>query len=62
MVLKISVIKMIGQMTGMTYNHRVTKAFGAVNKKKMIDIGKQKVGRGKRRSKTKFILNSGNEL
>ena len=54
---KISVIKSIGQATGMTYDCRVTEAFRAVSKK-MIGTGKQKIGRGKRRSKTKCILNS----
>ena len=45
----------------MTDNRRVTKVSWAVNKK-MIGIGKQKIGRGNRRSKTKCILNSGNDL
>ena len=45
----------------MTDNRRATKVFGAVNKK-MIGRGKQKIGKGNRRSKTKCILNSGNDL
>ena len=39
----------------MTGNRRITKLFGAVNKK-MIGRGKQKIGKGNRRSKTKYIL------
>ena len=40
---------------------RVTKLLGAVNKK-MIERGKQKIERGNRRSKTKWILNSGSDV
>ena len=42
-------------------NRKVSKVFGAGNKK-IIGRGKQKIGRGNRRSKTKCILNSGNNL
>ena len=45
----------------MTDNRRVTKVFGAVNKK-IIEREKQKIGRGNRRSKTKYNLKSGNDL
>ena len=45
----------------MTDNRRVTKVFWAVNKK-MIGKGKHKIGRRNTRSKTKCILNSGNDL
>ena len=45
----------------MTDNRRVTKVFGAVNKE-IIGRGNQKIGRRNTRSKTKCILNSGNDL
>ena len=60
-LLKISVMKTIGDATSVTDNRRVTKVFGVVNKK-MIGRGKQKIGRRNRRNKTKCILNSSNDL
>ena len=51
----------IGETRGMTDNRRVTEVFGTVNKT-MIGKRKRKIGRGDRKSKTKYILNSGNDL
>ena len=42
-------------------HRRVTKVFCAVNKK-FIGKGREKIGRGNGRSKTKWILNSGSDF
>ena len=54
-------IKTIREEADMTDDRRVTKVFEAVNKN-LIGKGKQKIGRGNRRTKTIWILNSDSGL